>query len=108
MSKRIFKLCTICARKGSKGVKSKNLTKINGIPLIYYTIKQAINSGIFDKIVVSTDSLIIKNLAKKYGARCWSLTQKNLSKDNSPKKNVSPVSHTPDVSELFRGVPWLL
>ena len=35
-------LCTICGRGGSKGIKNKNLTKIKGKPLIYYSIKQAI------------------------------------------------------------------
>ena len=49
-------LCTICMRGGSKGLKNKNLKIINGKPLMYYTIKQAIKSRIFDKIVVSTDS----------------------------------------------------
>lgn len=88
MSKKVLKLCTICARKGSKGVKNKNLTLINGKPLIYFTIKQAIQSKIFDKIVVSTDCSKIKRLANKYGADCWFLRSKNLAKDNSPKKKV--------------------
>ena len=37
-------LCVICARGGSKGLKNKALKKINGKPLIAYTIKQAIKS----------------------------------------------------------------
>ena len=49
-------ICTICARKGSKGVINKNIKKINGKELIYYTIKQAVKSRIFDKVVVSSDS----------------------------------------------------
>ena len=88
MKKKFLKLCTICARKGSKGVKNKNLISINGKPLIYFTIKQAIQSKIFDKVVVSTDCSNIKRLAKKYGADCWFLRSKNLAKDNSPKKKV--------------------
>ena len=43
-------------RSESKGVKNKNIKLINGRPLMYYTIKQAIKSRIFDHIVVSTDS----------------------------------------------------
>ena len=49
-------LCTICMRSGSQGLKGKNIKLINGKPLMYYTIKQAIKSKIFDNIVVSTDS----------------------------------------------------
>ena len=48
-------LCTICARKGSKGVPGKNIKKINGIPLMDYTISQARKSKLFNQIVVSTD-----------------------------------------------------
>ena len=40
-------LCTICMRGGSQGVKNKNIRSINGKPLMYFTIKQAIKSGIF-------------------------------------------------------------
>ena len=44
-------LCTICARKGSKGVKNKALRKINGKTLIEISIKQAFLSNVFDEIV---------------------------------------------------------
>ena len=57
-------LCTICMRAGSQGLKNKNLKLINGKPLMYYTIKQAIKSRIFDHIVVSTDSKKILRIAK--------------------------------------------
>ena len=78
-------LCTICGRGGSKGVKNKNLISIKGKPLIYYTIKQAIKSGLFDEIVVSTDNLKIQRAAKRYGAKSWYLRSKSLSNDNAPK-----------------------
>ena len=48
-------LCIICARKGSKGIKNKALKLIKNKPLIYFTIKQALRSKIFDEVVVSTD-----------------------------------------------------
>ena len=60
-------LCAISMRAGSKGVKNKNFKLINGKPLMYYTIKQAIKSKIFDKIIVSTDSK--KNI--KNGKIIW-------------------------------------
>ena len=50
MEKKLNILCTICVRGGSKGILNKNLKKINGFPLIYYTIKQAIKSKLFDAI----------------------------------------------------------
>lgn len=61
-------LCTICARAGSQGVKNKNLREIAGHPLITHTIKQAINSNLFDTIAVSSDSNEILEIALKYGA----------------------------------------
>ena len=54
-------LCTICVRGGSSSIKNKNIMKINGKPLIYYTIKQAQKSKMFKRIVVSTDSKKIQN-----------------------------------------------
>lgn len=60
-------ICTICARGGSKGVKNKNIKLINGKPLIAHTILQAIESNIFEKIVVSSDSKDILDIAGKYG-----------------------------------------
>ncbi len=58
-------LCTICARGGSKGVKNKNLKKFLGKPLIYYTISQAKKINRFTKIVCSSDSKNILDIAKK-------------------------------------------
>ena len=60
-------LCIIPARGGSKGLKLKNLRKINGKPLIYYPIKAAIESKVCDKIFVSTDSKKIAKVAKNLG-----------------------------------------
>ena len=69
-------LCTICMRKGSQGVKNKNYRLINGKPLMYFTIKQAIKAKIFDHIVVSTDSKKMLKIAKSYGADGWFLRPK--------------------------------
>jgi len=59
MKKKI--LAIIPARGGSKRIKNKNLTKINGFPLIYYTLKYAKSSGLCDMIFVSTDDKKISN-----------------------------------------------
>jgi len=78
-------LCTICARKGSKGVPNKNVKEILGKPLIAFSIEQASESNLFDKIVVSTDSDEIKKIANKYGAECWFTRPAELCKDDSAK-----------------------
>ena len=62
-------LCTICMRGNSKEVTNKNILKINGKPLLYYSIKLALDSNLFDKIVVSTDSKKISELAQKRVAK---------------------------------------
>ena len=72
-------LCIILARKGSKGIKNKNIRDLNGHPLIAYTIYEAIKSKVFDKIVVSTDSNKIRKIAIKYGASAPFLRPANLS-----------------------------
>ena len=67
----MFTLCTICARAGSKGLKNKALKKINGRPLISYTIRQALKSKMFDEVVISTDSKkfkkLLRNMVQKLG-----------------------------------------
>ena len=84
----MFKLAIIPARSGSKGLKNKNLRKINGKSLLSHTISTAKNCKIFDKIVVSTDSRNIANEAKKSGISITSLRPKNLSKDSTPTLDV--------------------
>ena len=81
-------LCTICARGGSKGVKNKNIKEINGKPLIAYTIEQAKESGIFDHIVISTDSDDIARIAKKYGAEVFFKRSAEMASDTAGKLDV--------------------
>lgn len=57
-------LAIIPARGGSKGIKNKNLVLLNNKPLIYYTIKAALNAKSISKVVVSSDSDEILNYAK--------------------------------------------
>ncbi|EKH3304541.1 acylneuraminate cytidylyltransferase, partial [Salmonella enterica] len=62
------KIAIIPARSGSKGLPNKNILMLLDRPLIAYTIEAAINSDVFDRVVVSTDSLEYKSIAEKYGA----------------------------------------
>ena len=78
-------LCTICARGGSKGVKNKNLKNFLGKPLIYYTISQAKKINRFTKIVCSSDSKNILNIAKKNKVDYALLRPKFLSNDKVEK-----------------------
>jgi pseudaminic acid cytidylyltransferase len=61
-------LCVIPARGGSKRIPGKNIKSFLGKPIIAYSIESAIASGIFDEVMVSTESEKIAELAKKYGA----------------------------------------
>lgn len=61
------RLCTICARGGSKGVKGKNLRMLAGKPLIAHSIEQARASSLFDVLAVSSDSDEILEVARTYG-----------------------------------------
>jgi len=76
-------LAIIPARLGSKRIKKKNIKLFFGKPIIYYTIKAAIQSHCFDKIIVSTESKIIANIAKKFGAEINFIRPKHLGSDNT-------------------------
>ena len=58
----------IPARAGSKGIKKKNIKKLDGHPLIAYSIEAAKQSKYIDEIYVSTDGKEISKIAKKYGS----------------------------------------
>lgn len=81
-------LCTICARGGSKGVKNKNIKELHGKPLIAYTIEQAKASGLFEHIVISTDSDDIANVAKQYGAEVFFKRSDEMASDTAGKLDV--------------------
>lgn len=61
-------LCIILARGGSKGIPKKNLHLVNGIPLIAYTICEAVRSQYIGRVIVSSDDDEIIETAKQYGA----------------------------------------
>lgn len=62
------RICTICARGGSKGLPGKNLRELAGKPLIAHSIAQAQEAEIFDEIAVSSDSEDILRAAEPWGA----------------------------------------
>jgi pseudaminic acid cytidylyltransferase len=62
------KVAIIPARGGSKRIPKKNIRDFHGKPLIAYSIETALESNLFDRVVVSTDSEEIAKVAKRYGA----------------------------------------
>ena len=62
-------LAIITARGGSKRIPKKNIKEFCGKPIIAYSIEAALKSGVFDEVMVSTDSEEIKAVAEKYGAK---------------------------------------
>jgi len=79
------RICTICARGGSKGVKNKNIRDLAGKPLLAYTLEQARDSELFSLIAVSSDSMEILEVAHKYGADMLVKRPPELATDNSAK-----------------------
>lgn len=62
-------LAVIPARAGSKGIPNKNIRIIGGHPLIYYSIKNALNSEMITDVIVTTDSQEVKIIAEQMGAK---------------------------------------
>lgn len=71
----------IPARGGSKRIHNKNIKSFAGKPIIAYSIQAARQSNLFDRIIVSTDSKQIAEIAKKYGAEVPFLRPAELSDD---------------------------
>ena len=78
-----MKIAIIPARGGSKRIPRKNIKLFHGQEMIVYSIKTAIESGVFDKIIVSTDDEEIANIAKKYGAEVPFMRPPELSDDHT-------------------------
>ncbi|WP_262000679.1 cytidylyltransferase domain-containing protein [Microbacterium sp. Mcb102] len=63
-----MRICTITVRAGSKGVPGKNLRIVAGRPMFGHSVAQAVATGLFDEVVVSSDSEEILALAPTFGA----------------------------------------
>ncbi len=76
-----MKIAIIPARGGSKRIKRKNIKDFYGTPMIARAIKTAINSEIFDEVIVSTDDEEIMRISEKFGARIPFKRPENISDD---------------------------
>jgi len=80
----------IPARSGSQRIKDKNIRRLKGKPLMSYTITEAIKSGVFSRVIVSTDSIEYKDIADRYDAEVV-MRPPEIAKDTS--KDVEWVKH---------------
>ena len=85
-------LAIIPARGGSKLIPRKNIKLFHGKPLIAYSIETALASGLFQKVVVSTDDEEIAKIAQEYGAEVPFMRPEELSDDFSTSADA--VQHT--------------
>lgn len=73
----------VFARGGSKGVPGKNIKMLAGKPLIAWAIEAALETGLLDCVIVSTDSEEIAEVARSFGARTPFMRPAELGSDNS-------------------------
>ena len=93
----------IPARQGSKRVPGKNVRVLGGHPVLAYTIAPAIESGVFESVIVSTDSEEVAAIARHYGAEVPFLRPAAFAGDTSP--DIEWVEYT--LAELTRhGRSW--
>lgn len=76
-------LCVIPARGGSKRIPRKNIRPFHGRPMIAWSIQAALQSGIFDHVLVTTDDPEIAETAKSEGAEVPFLRPAHLSEDHT-------------------------
>ena len=74
-------IAIIPARGGSKRIPRKNIKDFYGKPLIAYSIRTAVDSKLFDRIIVSTDDEEIATVAREYGAEVPFIRPKELAGD---------------------------
>jgi N-acylneuraminate cytidylyltransferase/CMP-N,N'-diacetyllegionaminic acid synthase len=96
------RLCTICARGGSKGVPNKNVRPLFGRPLIAWTIDQARASGLFALVAVSSDSAAILDAAGAAGADLLIERPLELASDHAAK--VPAIHHAFRTAEARTGL----
>lgn len=81
-------IAIIPARGGSKGLPGKNIKNLLGKPLIAYTIEAALNSKTIERVIVSTDSEEIANVALEYGAEVPFMRPEKLATDDASAVDV--------------------
>lgn len=93
----------IPARSGSKGVPQKNTRELAGKPLIAWSIQQALASDLIDRVIVSTDSHEIAEIARKHGAEVPFMRPAEISGDSASTE--SAMLHCCEFLEKESGLP---
>jgi pseudaminic acid cytidylyltransferase len=98
-----MRLAIIPARGGSKRIPRKNIRLFAGQPIIAYSIRAALESGVFDKVIVSTDDQEIADVARNAGADIPFLRPATLSDDHTGSNAVvkHALSWFADRDEIF-------
>ena len=89
----------IPARGGSKGIPRKNIKPFNSKPLIYWSIKIALESNKVDRVIVSTDDEEIADIARSFSAEVPFMRPKKYSMDNS--SGLEPILMTDGSKKKF-------
>lgn len=79
-----MRIAIIPARGGSKRIPGKNVRDFAGKPLIAYPIAACLQSGLFEHVLISTDSEAIAEAARKAGAECPFMRPAELADDHTP------------------------
>ncbi len=103
-------LAVIPARGGSRRVPGKNIRPLGGRPAIAYTIDAALGSGLFERVVVSTDSPEIAEVAVRCGAEVPFLREASLADDHTPVSLVTldALERLDPAGEMYRVVAQLM
>jgi CMP-N,N'-diacetyllegionaminic acid synthase len=104
MKRALQRLCSVCVRGGSKGVPNKNIRSLLGKPLLIYSLDQARQSGLFDCIVVSSDSPNILQMAKDWGVDHVIERPQELATDSAAKLPV--IQHCFQTAEKISGIKF--
>lgn len=93
----------IPARGGSKRIPKKNIKDFHGKPLIAYSIEIALSSGLFERVIVSTDDEEIAKVAKEYGAEIPFIRPQELSSDTADSEDVIKhmLSYLKSIGEVY-------
>ncbi len=93
----------IPARGGSKGIPRKNIKPFNSKPLIYWSIKIALESNKVDRVIVSTEDEEIADIARSFSAEVPFMRPKKYAMDNS--SGLEPIMHAlekiPNINDLL-------
>jgi N-acylneuraminate cytidylyltransferase/CMP-N,N'-diacetyllegionaminic acid synthase len=95
------RLCTICARAGSKGVPDKNIRPLFGKPLVAHSVEQALASRLFALVAVSSDSPALLAAAKAAGADLLIDRPAEMAHDAADK--LPAIQHAWQMSERLTG-----